>query len=102
MRQRDEDCTAQIYSTHPIDSEVRESAYQCRWSRPLRKPPRRRSSLGTVRRARVHRKSHELAAGHFDYPMVRLTGLWLEDAGFLQGQPYEVEVSRGKLVLRTV
>jgi hypothetical protein len=29
-------------------------------------------------------------------------GAGMEDAGFLQGQPYEIQVSRGKLVLRTV
>ena len=34
--------------------------------------------------------------------IVCLTGLWLEEAGFLLGQPYEIEVARGKLVLRTV
>jgi hypothetical protein len=55
-----------------------------------------------VRRARVHRKSHRLEGGYFDYPKICLTGLWLEDAGSLLGQPYEIEVSRGKLVLRTV
>ena len=43
-----------------------------------------------------------VAPGYFDYPKICLTGLWLEDAGFLLGQPYEIEVSRGKLVLRTV
>lgn len=35
-------------------------------------------------------------------PLIRLSGLWLEDVGFLQGQPFEVGVSRGRLVIRTV
>jgi hypothetical protein len=33
---------------------------------------------------------------------VCLTGLWLEDVGFLQGQELEVEVAEGRLVLTTV
>jgi hypothetical protein len=33
---------------------------------------------------------------------VCLSGLWLEDAGFLIGQRFEIEVSEGGLVLRTV
>ena len=33
---------------------------------------------------------------------VRLTGLWLEDVGFLQGQVFEVEVGERRLVLTTV
>jgi hypothetical protein len=43
-----------------------------------------------------------LESGYVDYPMVRLSGRWLDDAGFLQGQGFEVEVSEGKLVLRAV
>jgi hypothetical protein len=29
-------------------------------------------------------------------------GRWLENAGFLIGQRYEIEVTEGRLVLRTV
>jgi hypothetical protein len=58
--------------------------------------------VGTVRRARGHRKSHRLESGYFDYVKICLTGLWLEDAAFLQGQRYEVEVPRGELVARTL
>jgi hypothetical protein len=50
----------------------------------------------------VHRKSRPLVSGYFNYPKVCLTGLWLEDAGFLQGQPFEVEVAEGRLVLTAV
>jgi hypothetical protein len=43
-----------------------------------------------------------LESGYVDYPLIRLSGRWLDDAGFLQGQAFEVEVSEGKLVLRVV
>ena len=58
--------------------------------------------MGTVRRARGHRKSHRLESGYFDYPKICLTGLWLEDAAFLLDQRYEVEGPRGELVPRTL
>jgi hypothetical protein len=34
--------------------------------------------------------------------MVCLTGYWLEDAGFPYGQPFQVKVEEGRLVLKTV
>jgi hypothetical protein len=40
--------------------------------------------------------------GKFDDPKVCLSGLWLEDAGCLTGRRFEIEVSEGRLVLRTV
>lgn len=63
---------------------------------------RRKSAVGTVRRAKVHARTCRLESGYVDYPLIRLSGRWLDDAGFLQGQRFEVEVSEGKLVLRTV
>ena len=64
--------------------------------------PKRASPVGTVRRARVHTRTCRLESGYKDYPMIRLSGRWLDDAGFLQGQAFEVEVSEGRLVLRAV
>jgi hypothetical protein len=70
--------------------------------RPLRKPPRRPDPRGTVRRGREHRKSRPPVSGRFNYPKVCLTGRWLEDAGFLQGRSFEVEVFQGRLMLTAV
>lgn len=64
--------------------------------------PKRASPVGTVRRARVHTRTCRLESGYKDYPLIRLSGRWLDDAGFLQGRGFEVEVSNGKLVLRVV
>ncbi len=64
--------------------------------------PKRASAVGTVRRARVHTRTRRLASGYMDFPMIRLSGRWLDEAGFLQGQEFEVEVSESKLVLRAV
>lgn len=82
---------------------VRRSGYRAPgWSRTPKPERRRQCPVGAVRRGRVHRRSAPLAGGYYNYPLIRLSGLWLEDVGFLQGQPFEVEVSRGKLVIRTV
>ena len=35
-------------------------------------------------------------------PMLRLRGEWLADAGFSEGQRFEVDVADGKLVLRAI
>ena len=35
-------------------------------------------------------------------PVLRMTGRWLEDAGFGLGQEYEVEVKAGKLTIQAV
>jgi hypothetical protein len=64
--------------------------------------PKRASPVGTVRRARVHTRTCRLESGYKDYPLIRLSGRWLDDAGFLQGQGFDVEVSEGRLVLRVV
>jgi toxic protein SymE len=70
--------------------------------RPAYRPKRRKSPLGTTRRGRVHGRSRILASGHQKYPQVNLSGDWLEAAGFPLGQRYEVDVERGRLVLRAV
>lgn len=58
--------------------------------------------MGRRQRATVHKRPRQLADGKFEYPKVCLSGLWLEDAGFLIGQRFEIEISEGRLVLRTV
>jgi hypothetical protein len=78
------------------------SVFLPRCTKSSRKPWRRESTLGKVLRATVHRRPRQLADGRKDYPKVCLSGVWLEDAGFLIGRRYEVEVSEGQLVLRTV
>jgi len=104
----------------------RRAGYQGRFRRPERKPRRRRSSVGRRLRGTVHKRPRQLADGKFEYALldhpritptlfppsrgeegapsrpVCLSGLWLEDAGFLIGQRFEIEVSAGRLVLRTV
>lgn len=40
--------------------------------------------------------------GNREVPDLRMTGRWLEDAGFPQGQIYEVEVEGAKLILRAI
>jgi hypothetical protein len=70
--------------------------------RRARQPRRRKSSVGRRLRATVQKRPRQLADGKFDYPKLCLSGLWLEDTGFLIGQRYEIEVSEGRLVLRTV
>ncbi len=35
-------------------------------------------------------------------PALRLTGRWLEDAGFSRGREYEVAVEAGKLMIRAI
>jgi hypothetical protein len=35
-------------------------------------------------------------------PDLRLTGRWLEDAGFSRGREYEVEVEAGKLTIQAI
>lgn len=64
----------------------------------LKRPP----VLGTVRRAKVHTRSCPLRQGYTSYPLVRLSGHWLAEAGFSRGHEFEVKVSKGKLVLRAV
>lgn len=80
----------------------RRAGYQGPFRSPERKPRRRRSSVGRRLRATVHKRPRQVADGKFEYPKVCLSGLWLEDAGFLIGQRFEIEVSEGRLVLRTV
>lgn len=80
----------------------RRGSYRGPFRPPERKPRRRRSSVGRRLRATVHKRPRRLSDGKFDYPKVCLSGLWLEDAGFLIGQRFEIEVSEGRLVLRTV
>ncbi len=66
---------------------------------PLRK---RSPALGTVRRAKVHARSCPLRERYTSYPLIRLSGHWLAEAGFSRGQEFDVKVSKGKLVLRAV
>lgn len=40
--------------------------------------------------------------GDREVPDLRMTGRWLEDTGFPQGQTYEVQVEAGKLTLRAL
>jgi hypothetical protein len=62
--------------------------------------------VATRRRPRFNDKGHRLATIHEvekryqRLPMLRLTGKWLARAGFPIGQPIEVEVRRGKLIIR--
>lgn len=70
--------------------------------RPAYRAKRRKSPLGTTRRGRVHGRSRILASGHHSYPQLNLSGDWLAAAGFPLGQRYEVDVERGRLVVRAV
>ena len=62
--------------------------------------------VATRRRPRFNERGHRLATIHEvekryeRVPMLRLTGKWLAQAGFLIGQPIEIEVKRGKLIIR--
>jgi hypothetical protein len=38
----------------------------------------------------------------FRFPMLRLSGNWLEDAGFRTGDPIAVEVQDGRLIIEAV
>ena len=80
----------------------RRSGYRYPAPRPFPKPRRRKSSVGRRLRATVHKRPRQLSRGKKEYPKVCLSGRWLEDAGFLIGQRFEIEVSEGRLVLRTV
>lgn len=40
--------------------------------------------------------------GNREVPDLRMTGRWLEEAGFPMGQQYEVEISAGKLTLQAI
>ena len=70
--------------------------------RPRYRPKRQKSPVGTTRRGRVHGRSRILASGHQKYPQVNLSGDWLGAVGFPLGQHYEVDVERGRLVVRAV
>lgn len=104
----------------------RRAGYQGPFQPPERKPRRRRSSVGRPLRATVHKRPRQLADGKFEYalldhPLITptlfppsrgekgapsrpacLSDLWLEDAGFLTGKRFDIDVSEGRLVLRTV
>lgn len=64
--------------------------------------PRRENPAGTTRRHQVQYKGRARRRGGVYPPMVCLTGYWLEDAGFPYGQPFQVKVEEGRLVLKTV
>ena len=80
----------------------RRSGYRYPGPRRVRKSRRRKSAVGSRLRATVHKRPRLLADGKKDYPKLCLSGLWLEDAGFLIGQRYEIQVSEGRLMLQTV
>lgn len=59
----------------------------------------------TVRRGKLHGRYQEVS-NHWqngrDVPWLNVRGLWLEDAGFNVGDPIEITVTKGKLVVRKV
>lgn len=57
----------------------------------------------TVRRGKLHGQ-YQALANHWNrgrnVPWLNVRGLWLEDAGFKVGDPIEIIVSKGKLVIK--
>jgi hypothetical protein len=51
-------------------------------------------------RGRRVAKIHVLEKDYQQVPMLRLTGKWLAKAGFEIGQLIDIEVKRGKLIIR--
>ena len=67
--------------------------------RPGARPP---AAGGTGRGATPGREASRRDDRGGGAVIVFLTGLWLEEAGLLLGQPYDIEVGRRELVLGTV
>jgi toxic protein SymE len=59
----------------------------------------------TIRRGKLHGR-YQLLSNHWhggrNVPWLNIRGLWLEDAGFKVGDPIEIAVSNGKLVIKKV
>lgn len=64
-------------------------------------PPRPRHRLRNPRGRRLFTVSRRFH-GNRCTPFLRLTGRWMRAAGFDEGQAVEVEVHRGRLVIRAV
>jgi toxic protein SymE len=63
----------------------------------------------TIRLAKVHGRSQEVQnlypdgrSGYRAVPWLRMGGLWMEKLGFKVGDPIEVRVQRGKLVIKKI
>ncbi|MFD1554501.1 SymE family type I addiction module toxin [Paraburkholderia silviterrae] len=69
-----------------------------------RQRARHQTVLFRFRRARYHRARQRRVALHVDvnapplYPWIKLSGRWLELAGFEAGQRVRIEVQHGRLV----
>ena len=56
-----------------------------------------------IRKAKLHgRFRHRVMLPNRDVPWLNVNGLWLERAGFGIGQPVEIEVSEGRLIINAV
>jgi toxic protein SymE len=63
----------------------------------------------TIRLAKVHGRNQEVQklypdgrSGYRAVPWLRMGGLWMEKLGFKVGDPIEVRVQRGKLVIKKI
>lgn len=52
-----------------------------------------------TRKAKLQQKYRSLSYGSKFVPELRLSGVWLEELGFIGGQKLDVNISRGKLVI---
>ncbi|QHS58029.1 SymE family type I addiction module toxin [Chitinophaga agri] len=61
------------------------------------------SGTKTIRHGKLHGQ-YQALANHWNrgrnVPWLNVRGLWLEDAGFRVGDPIEIIVSKGKLVIK--
>jgi len=59
----------------------------------------------TIRHGKLHGQYQEVS-NHWkkgrNVPWLNVRGLWLEDAGFNVGDPIEITVTKGKLVVKKV
>ncbi|MVT12599.1 SymE family type I addiction module toxin [Chitinophaga tropicalis] len=63
----------------------------------------------TIRHCKVHGRGQEIrnlypdgSPGYRAVPWLRLGGLWMERSGFKVGDPLEVTVSKGRLMIKKV
>lgn len=62
-----------------------------------------RTANKSIRRGKLHGQYRALSNhwnGGRNLPWLNVSGLWLEEAGFRVGDPIEIKVSNGKLIIK--
>lgn len=62
---------------------------------------RRRASIHSVTKTRQYLRGAQTRTYKLRFPMLRLCGTWLHEAGFHPGRPITIEVQDGRLTIET-